>query len=379
MSDSQSNESTVTYPLKVLTSANLQFLLNYIARDLGLTDIGKYKTTINGEWIHSDLEFESNGSTKIKNGQFPLNTFSTSNSFKKYQRSYLSLSDCVDNFIVYKNKIHFFGAYTGGYIEQHIHISGTPGNWKIRPPFPFVKGSYSKYYNKVVYNNKIHFIYNIEHFTFDGKKWERLEDNTYTISDRSSNIIVVYNNKIHIFNIYSNHHYIWDESGWKQEDETKVPYSSMANSAVVYNNKIYVIGYNNVNYFYSFDGHEWTQEEKLPVANYGSSLFVYNNKLNYVGTNLGKIYSWDGTEWTTGVVLPDLPVSQGSSSSALTSIFFNNNLYLFGYFNIGTEPTNPHFGEGYTHYYRFDETNHEWVSSFDDLYNNTVETKYKRI
>lgn len=361
MPNSQSNESTVTFPLKVLTSANLQFLLNYIAQDLGLVNAGSYRNSINGKQVHKDLEFISDG-TYTTYGELPIiNTY-------KYPYIYRA-PGVINSAIVFNDEIHIFGTGYGNSYSlygdtKRSHFIGNFKEW--RREFNCPEDLYNA--RSVIYNNKVHILYQKKHYTFSGDKWKRLGDLPKPFSN---SIAVVYNGKIHILSGNSGSdtrtmHYSWNGNEWISE--STLPYDMSCGKALVYNNKIHIFGgYASAadKAHYSWDGNNWVSESTLPQAtnNYTNSFYVvlYKNKI-HLFWNV-KHYVYENNEW---VLYNDLPyyIDKG------TCLIYNNKIILMGgsdsgTYNYITYP--PHFNIYYN------DNNDTW-SQFE-----FTESKYKLV
>lgn len=373
MSDNNSNEnnnsseSEVTFPLKMLTPQNLQFLLNYIARDLGLVNVGKYKTTINGEWIHSDLEFVSDTEEV---------DYARPDCYSSYCRSA----------IVYNNEVHIFGSHSlvkRDTLGNFFHLIGDFSSWRNVGECPY-QMDYN--WSSVIYNNKIHLIgpdYTANrHFSWDGYIWK--QESTLPMVATGS-CVVVYNNKIHIIGGSGSRvskHYSWDGNVWTEESTLSF---NVLGYAVVYQNKIHVLscnGSNKSNKHYSWNGVEWLEESTLPVSIYPSLTIVYQNKIHlFCYTNARKHYTWDGTTWTElNENIPndhyEYPVDWNYNYPYNYSIFlYNNKIHILGNTHTDTSDNDGIYRKmTYMYYDPSDDPENPWKT-----YPTKTITKYIRL
>lgn len=182
---------------------------------------------------------------------------------------------------------------------------------KLNISVPSTKFNASEYFRTTVFfQNKLHFLMGTSHITFDGFKFEVLEDIPYNTYGGSA---VVYNNEIHVIggNNYSKNHYKWDGNSW--DLVTTMTLGRYAVVSIVYNNKIYLLGRgarDNGNVIQScqvFNGESWQSvEQQCPIS--PSFGIVYNNEIHvFVNNSTNNHYKMNIDE--TWELDEDVPVS----------------------------------------------------------------------
>ena len=187
---------------------------------------------------------------------------------------------------MYNNEIHILGGNT--YPTRHYKWNGS--SWVSVSTLPF-----SCYENSaVVFKGCIYVIHGVAIYKFNGSSWTQvltLEGAPIYKSDISN--MVVFNDKIHIFDIYNNYvsqmydvyddidgstmyvyHYTYDETNLSHIED--LPFSVSDCNAFVFRDKMYLIGKvcNKVSrmasYYYAlykYDGSRWYRSTKsLPIS-----------------------------------------------------------------------------------------------------------------
>lgn len=185
--------------------------------------------------------------------------------------------------VVYDSKLHLLGGYSSnGSCACGYHYAWDGSSWTNVSTLP--TALYPKK-EAVLYNDKIHLLYNTYHYAWNGSSWTSVSTLPMTV-DKA----VVYNKKIYIFNGKSC--YSWNGSSWTS---VYMPYFSsdsnghVCNYAIVNNDKIYLqIAYYNgssgATYkTYSYNGSSWTllntRTTSYSVYIDGSSKFIYDGKI----------------------------------------------------------------------------------------------------
>lgn len=315
------------FPIKFLTESKLQYLLNYIARDLGLVDSGKNKTFINGEWVHCPLEFTDPDESYTHHGEIYDKNFYIVNKIKNNNIGYFPLFTGV---CLYKNKIHAFGAYFyNSCAWGACHFVGDFRNWEIINPAPFAPCGQS-YYKAISYNNKVYLFntnaYSVDFFSWNGLYYEQYAAPVQNIFYEAE--ILVYNNKIYALSSYNSNAqktiYAFDGTNWTLEKTIDV---SLGNTtgAMVYNGKIHIF---NGSSHYTYDGTNFTQISNNPIS--FSNPFGIEYKGNLIlcsyGSNYNVFYTYNGTTWTKK--------TNWSANNTNSKIFANNNYSRYGDFII---------------------------------------------
>lgn len=350
-SENSNQEETVTYPLKMLTPNNLQFLLNYIARDLGFVDGGKYKTTINGVWIHKNLDLVR-GSIKRYQGYIP-NVYSDSRKIQTVNES------SYNKAIVFKNKIH---AITNG----NYHFVGDLYKWELI--------SYPGYISQglLVFNNKLYKDYSqaLYEFNENTRKW--VLKCTHSVSYAW---FIEFDNKLHIFG--QSKHKAWDGiSSIAEINYNNIPTSSTSvGQPFILDNTIHYIDYN------TRKRYRWIQNddtwEYIETMN-GSGpwkIIKFKNEYHYFdrGNNHLVLRNNEWVELNKVSTLANGLICNSNSDIARNIFVYNNKLYNYSYSGV----KNPNQGTqvAYTSYFVWDEENDEWITNdYDIVY--TVDNNY---
>ena len=233
--------------------------------------------------------------------------------------------------VIYENKIHIIGS-------EYAHYSWNETSWTQESTLPF----YGLGTIAVVYNNKIHILggsnsdVRTNHYSWNGTSWTQEStlpgDGTYD----TKGSVVVYNNKIYVYDRSSFGLISWNGSTWTTEVQRYSPPSSWGARLVVYNNKIHFLGGNVMDggstKHYSWNGASWNEESTLPYAFSGYTAIVYDNKIHILGNtdwmhsgdeyvNVNKYhYSWDGSTWEAEPLLP--------CNAPETSVVYNNKIHV---------------------------------------------------
>lgn len=236
--------------------------------------------------------------------------------------------------IVYNDEIHLI--HNIG--KLHYKWNETDG-WIEVSTLPYQTNGSSA----VVYNNEIHLIGGQQHPYTNHYKWNETDGwvkaSTLPTGFTSSHawsyndVVVVYNNEIHIIYFNNSKHYKWDGASWTQIDT--IPLKRVYMRGCVYNDCIHVVmggsddDINRRHYKWN-DADGWT-EVGLSPFNLTSSLFVYNNKLCMFGNS--KIFEWSIPKFEQETLTANEMSKKYTQLSACCT--FNDCIY-FSYYNDQT-------------------------------------------
>lgn len=355
MSDNNSNEnnnsseSEVTFPLKMLTPQNLQFLLNYIARDLGLVNVGKYKTTINGVWIHKNLDL-IRGSIKRYQGYIP-NVYNNNTAIQTVS------SDSENKVIEFKNKLH--AITDGGY-----HFIGDLYKWELIS-YPGSIGQLLVFNNKL-YKDNSQALYE---FNENTRKW--ILKCTHSVS---YSWFIEFDNKLHIFG--QSKHKAWDGiSSTAEINYNNIPTSSTSvGQPFILDNTIHYIDYNTrKRYRWIQNDDTWEYIETM-IGSGPWKIIKFKNEYHYFDRGDNHLVLRNN-EWIelnkVSTLANGLVCNTGDVARCI--FVYNNKLYNYAYLGV----KNPDLGTtlAYISYLVWDEENDEWITNdYDIVY--TVENNY---
>jgi hypothetical protein len=175
----------------------------------------------------------------------------------------------------------------------------------IELPYPFMDGCV------IGYDGKIHMLggsvtdsKNL-HYTFDGTKWEKMNDLPYDFTNGS--VVSTYNTYYNTPMMYlvggteyntNNKLTTYYNNSGKYEVRTH-PVSFKRTCSVYYNDDLHILGGQDTSKSHYYNGSLYKLED-IPYQLYGGDAVVYNDKIHIFGGGGGKRrhYSYDGNSWT---------------------------------------------------------------------------------